>query len=968
MKLKKHTPGQILMLITIAVFFFVMWGIYPSAQAQIIVPPDSMMIDSTWNFFSRGGDTTFGPIGMDSNSIHDVLNAYFELMTTEPSHQEGLLFYDKDNHTFAFYNDESDVTLQVGQEFWIRVQADVAIDNGELVYQTGTNAHIPTIDLAQADAVATSLVIGLATHDIELGTFGYITTNGIIRDLNTDGATEGGQIFLSEITAGMWTETKPGNGDFIVPVGTIANAHISEGSILANINRAVLAEDINQIDSAIQITLKPDETIIHDTLDGATYQTLADWWNTTQSAYIISGGIMSQDVTDSTKLDVTSGTAVLKKTNSDIGENVFLNFSAGVDLAVTDSTDLWSYIDYDGGSPSIKLAAFSTLDFTTKVALGKVYREGNHMHITQGGQNFSNYSHKNTLRLFELYNLQRGFGIVTGAGANVDTNDIDVTAGAYYLGHNRNVITSVASFTDGMVQYWGNGAGSFTKLDTNMLNDVHYDDGDGTRRTLVSNKFNIFWIYMMTDNELVAIYDSVTVSGGYSLAGALGKEVVTTLPGIVASSGVFIAKVIVKQGDGIYSIEYPWTTSFVGATTSDHGALSGLADDDHTQYLKESDTAAFASTILVDPSFTGTLIADSAQFDGNVDIDSLDVNGVAEINGILTMGANLAMGTNDITGVGDATAVNLVATTGIIMNAVQLNDGDSLKGDVIKEGDVKKFWTSDNNAVGYDSTYVIDENNDTVLICINDGAGDITYAIGSNLTSQTFGGPGKTGIDSGDAIIMDVDSLVINSHFVYGAAVISEAELEILDGATITTDQLNKVIDTVAVWDNGAMDSTHFGDATIGWEDIDTTGSAVTDVDTLGTKIAAALADRTNIHDTLSYNFNLADPDGLYTLDHEWCFDKATTDAITIVSYSVSLNADPTDELEYSIKWADALIGFASAAVIDDSATVAGVTTVVAGFGDATVPAGKCLYILFDADPDDDITQAIFKINYTVDK
>ena len=92
MKLKKHTPGQILMLITIAVFFFVMWGIYPSAQAQIIVPPDSMMIDSTWNFFSRGGDTTFGPIGMDSNSIHDVLNAYFELMTTEPSHQEGLLF------------------------------------------------------------------------------------------------------------------------------------------------------------------------------------------------------------------------------------------------------------------------------------------------------------------------------------------------------------------------------------------------------------------------------------------------------------------------------------------------------------------------------------------------------------------------------------------------------------------------------------------------------------------------------------------------------------------------------------------------------------------------------------------------------------------------------------------------------------------------------------------------------------
>ena len=66
--------------------------------------------------------------------------------------------------------------------------------------------------------------------------------------------------------------------------------------------------------------------------------------------------------------------------------------------------------------------------------------------------------------------------------------------------------------------------------------------------------------------------------------------------------------------------------------------------------------------------------------------------------------------------------------------------------------------------------------------------------------------------------------------------------------------------DTVAAWDNGALDSTNFGDNAIGWEDIDTLGSKVTDVDTTGTFIAAALANRANVHDTLTKSFVIGTP------------------------------------------------------------------------------------------------------------
>ncbi len=117
----------------------------------------------------------------------------------------------------------------------------------------------------------------------------------------------------------------------------------------------------------------------------------------------------------------------------------------------------------------------------------------------------------------------------------------------------------------------------------------------------------------------------------------------------------------------------------------------------------------------------------------------------------------------------------------------------------------------------------------------------------------------------------------------------------------------------------------------------------------------------------LRYSFNLANPDGLFALDAEWWWAENIPFAITIDSFRVTLNADPTTELEFSLKFADAFIGFANATIIDDTATVAGVTIVTAGMTDPTVPAGKTLYVLFDADPDDAITQAGFTIFYSVD-
>jgi hypothetical protein len=114
--------------------------------------------------------------------------------------------------------------------------------------------------------------------------------------------------------------------------------------------------------------------------------------------------------------------------------------------------------------------------------------------------------------------------------------------------------------------------------------------------------------------------------------------------------------------------------------------------------------------------------------------------------------------------------------------------------------------------------------------------------------------------------------------------------------------------------------------------------------------------------------FNLADPDGLYAIDHEWSIKPCTEKDINITRIDVSCNADPTTELDFDLKFADAFIGLANAAVIDELNTTAGVTTITKNFDSTEVPAGKCLYILFNAEPDAGITQINIDITHDLNE
>jgi hypothetical protein len=144
-----------------------------------------------------------------------------------PPYREGRVWYDADNGALAVYNDEADITLQVGQEFYVRVynNSTSLIANGTPVYISGSQGDYPYIWPATAEDHTTGAhfdnhIMGLATHDIEASSAGYVTRQGIVRNIDTTAFAAGDELFLQTGSAGLRNTPPPFPYD-VVQVGFV---------------------------------------------------------------------------------------------------------------------------------------------------------------------------------------------------------------------------------------------------------------------------------------------------------------------------------------------------------------------------------------------------------------------------------------------------------------------------------------------------------------------------------------------------------------------------------------------------------------------------------------------------------------------------------------------------------------------------------------------------------------------------
>jgi hypothetical protein len=198
-----------------------------------------------------------------------------DVSVSPPAYSEGRIFYA--DGAFNAYIDESDITLQIGQEFWVKVRNSSGSDitDGQVVYISGAQGQAPTVELAQANSVITSFTLGIATHTIENNSFGYITIEGVVNNINTTGGAEnwndGDEVYLSATTLGALTNVKPTSPNADVIIGTVINA-TNNGSLLVSVIEPTAINDITEVN----VTAPNDNDILQ-------YNSSTNVWENTSS-------------------------------------------------------------------------------------------------------------------------------------------------------------------------------------------------------------------------------------------------------------------------------------------------------------------------------------------------------------------------------------------------------------------------------------------------------------------------------------------------------------------------------------------------------------------------------------------------------------------------------------------------------------------------------------------------------------
>lgn len=128
------------------------------------------------------------------------------------------------------------ITIQLGQEMQARVKnnAGVQINNGQVVYIDSALGANPLAKIATtADGDIAQRTFGMATENIIANAIGAITTEGLVRELNTSMFTEGAMLWLT--TNGGVTATEPIQPTPKISIGMVLRSHATEGIIYVKI-------------------------------------------------------------------------------------------------------------------------------------------------------------------------------------------------------------------------------------------------------------------------------------------------------------------------------------------------------------------------------------------------------------------------------------------------------------------------------------------------------------------------------------------------------------------------------------------------------------------------------------------------------------------------------------------------------------------------------------------------------------
>jgi hypothetical protein len=188
----------------------------------------------------------------------------FPRAKNDPAWQEGRLFYEQSTHSLCYYNDDKNVTLNIGREQLVRIYNNTGstLLNGKIVYINGASGGFPTAALATASDTSSQSTLGMVTADIANGAFGYVCTSGLVNGLDTSAYGSGVTLYLSATTPGAITTTPPVQPNYVVVIGIATIISATVGAIFIRVDKKNWFPNLEVVLTAASTTLPTTATVI----------------------------------------------------------------------------------------------------------------------------------------------------------------------------------------------------------------------------------------------------------------------------------------------------------------------------------------------------------------------------------------------------------------------------------------------------------------------------------------------------------------------------------------------------------------------------------------------------------------------------------------------------------------------------------------------------------------------------------